>query len=156
MAGNGRSVGDLDEVFAIALAGGATYAEAGALANRSERTVRRRMEDEGFRERVWEARRERVDAVRARVTTAGLRAVDQLVDLAETSKSDSVRLGAARSLAQMAIDLRGHRRELNHVSSSDVEKIATDMYELAMRALPEEMHARFAGSVSAYLDSGHL
>lgn len=49
MAANGRRVSDSDEIFAIALAGGATYAEAGAPANRSEPTVRRRMEDESFR-----------------------------------------------------------------------------------------------------------
>jgi osmotically-inducible protein OsmY len=98
--------GTRDDLLVVALARGDTYQAAGQVAGVSESTMRRRMADEVFRRRVspgaWRAGRFRV--------RSGVRgAVGAIVTLVRLlgCANDSVALGAARSLVDCAMRLRG-------------------------------------------------
>jgi len=153
---NGRSRDPKDELIVDALATGATYADAGKTAKVSPRTVRRRMEDPEFRADVNAARRERIQSIRGRLAVAGVDGVAVLAQLASEAASESVRLGAARALVQMAVEPPRGQLDLTGVSTTDIAKIGSDLFELAMRSLPEELHQRYALEVKAYLESGRM
>ncbi len=84
-----------DQVVVAALAGGATYDQAGAAAGISGRTVRRRMRDDAFRARVHEASSELARAVAARLTASSLTAADRLTALLD-APDPRVQLAAVR------------------------------------------------------------
>jgi hypothetical protein len=90
-----------DDLLALALASGATHAEAATKAGCSAKTVQRRLHDPAFRARVSELRRGMVDAASGRLTGALTEAADALRGLLNAD-SEAVRLGAARSLIEMA------------------------------------------------------
>jgi hypothetical protein len=96
MSANGRR--NVDDLLATALAGGATYREAAKAAHVSERTVRRRMEDEAFRGRVADERAELVRHAARLASGALTEAVTTLVALMRDAQGENVRLAAARSL----------------------------------------------------------
>jgi hypothetical protein len=156
MSANGRVKSGSDEGIVAALAGGATYADAASAAGVSARTVRRRMEDPEFRGEVTAARRQAVEQIRARLTANAQIGVSVLVELADSASSETVKLGAARALVQMALESRRGQLEPAGISERDVAKITSDFYELAMRILPEDRHRRYALEVQAYLDTGRL
>jgi hypothetical protein len=114
------------------------------------------MEDPEFRSEVVAARRRTVDQVRARVAASATTGVGVLVELAESASSETVKLGAARALVQMALEPPRGQLDLVGYSDHDVAKIGSDLYELAMRILPEELHQRYAIEVQAYLETGKL
>jgi hypothetical protein len=84
-----------ETMLVAALAAGATQADAGAAAGVSERTVRRRLEDEGFADQVLEARSLLVTRTSARLTGLTGDAVDALMSLLADTVPASVRLRAA-------------------------------------------------------------
>jgi hypothetical protein len=84
-----------DQLLVAALAGGATQAEAGAAAGVSERTVRRRLADPGFADRVREERSALVARIGARLTGLTVHAVDALAELLAAGVADGVRLRTA-------------------------------------------------------------
>jgi len=100
-----------DAVLVVALAGGATAAEAAKSAGVSERTVRRRLADADFVSRVEAVRSEMLDTAVARVSAGAVAAVDTLVGLMTPDSSPSVRLAAARAILQCGIQLRDERQE---------------------------------------------
>jgi hypothetical protein len=103
VAPGGRKNGDA--ALVVALAGGATVQEAARAAGVSERTVYRRLEDGTFRHAVAEARSGligRAAGVLARVCAA---AAMTLADLLE-AESETVRLGACRSILELGVKLR--------------------------------------------------
>ena len=89
-----------DEILIDALAEGSTQKTAARLASVSDRTVRRRLDDPTFVERLEAARQSRID--RLAETRADLDAgmVDAVATLREltVSGSPTVRLGAANAL----------------------------------------------------------
>jgi hypothetical protein len=93
-------------VLVAALAGGAVALEAAEAAGVSERTVRRRLADAAFVDRVEAARVEVVDNAVARVSASALAAVDTLRALMTPDVSPSVRLGAAKAILEYGIRLR--------------------------------------------------
>ena len=100
MAGGDRRNADL--ALVAALAGGATVQEAARTAGVSESTAYRRLNDPAFRQRVAEARSEmlsRAIGTLARVSTAAAITLAQLLK----AEAESVRLGAARSVLEMAV-----------------------------------------------------
>ena len=100
MAGGDRK--NADVALVTALAGGATVQEAARSAGVSESTVYRRLNDGVFRQRVAEARSEmlsRAVGTLARVSTAAAVTLAQLLK----AEAESVRLGAARSVLEMAV-----------------------------------------------------
>ena len=90
-----------DDVVVAALAGGATEVEAGRRAGVSDRTVRRRLQDPAFVDRVRRVRYEMMQ--RAAGQSAGYvsAAVDVLHDLLQ-SESDATRLRAAQLMIDVA------------------------------------------------------
>jgi hypothetical protein len=79
-----------NELLIAALASGATHRDAGRTAGVSERTVRRRLEDVAFCERVAEAEGAYVEQVSRRLTGVAPRAVDTMVDLMTAHDTSSV------------------------------------------------------------------
>lgn len=93
-------------MLAAALAAGHTQAEAGKLARLSERSVRRRLENEDFRRQVADMRRELVDGATGRLARAMSGAVTVLVELAESAQSEAARVSAARAVVEFGMRLR--------------------------------------------------
>jgi len=88
-----------------ALAGGATVQEAARQAGVSEATAYRRLRDAGFCQQLAEARSAmigRAVGVLARVSTAAAATLAGLL----RAESESVRLGAARSILELATKMR--------------------------------------------------
>jgi hypothetical protein len=103
MAGSGRKAAD--DVLALALAAGATVADAARQAGVSERTVYRRLDDTAFRWRVTHTRASFVSQTVGLLADAMTDAARTLRDLL-TADSDAVRLGAARAILDAGVRLR--------------------------------------------------
>jgi hypothetical protein len=103
MAGSGRR--NADEALALALAGGQTLRAAAEAAKVAERTATRRMADPAFRQRVAELRGDMVQRSLGRMAEGMSEAADVLRQLL-AARSESVRLGAARSLLELGVKLR--------------------------------------------------
>lgn len=103
-AGDGFEGGP-DDLLVVALARGASYADAGAAAGVSVSTVARRMGDLTFRRRVSQVRGRLVDEACGQAAAALAGAVATLVDLLDSSV-DAVRLGAASRLIDCSLRLR--------------------------------------------------
>lgn len=103
MAGNGRK--SSDETLILALASGASRASAAKAAGVSERTVFRRMQDADFRQRLDEARATMLSNAVARLTASATSAAVTLHNLL-TADSETVQLGAARSILELGSRLR--------------------------------------------------
>lgn len=97
---------DADSLLAAALAAGHNQRDAGKLARVSERTVRRRLENEEFRRQVADMRRELVDGATGRLAQAMSGAVEVLVTLAESAQSEAARVSAARAVVEFGMRLR--------------------------------------------------
>jgi hypothetical protein len=120
MSTNGHGRRDVDVLLASALATGATYEEAGRIAGVSKSTVKRRMGEEAFRQRVAQERVELIDTLRGRLLAAAPQAVATLRELSASGQSDSVRLGAARAVLDLSL---GRRRGFDLVQGKEVERV---------------------------------
>lgn len=87
-----------DDLLVAALARGATQARAAEESGHSERTVRRRLENEKFRSSVQAARREALQRAVGAMATGAPGAVSLLLRLMTKAESESVRLGSAKVL----------------------------------------------------------
>ena len=96
-----------DAVLVAALAGGATVRDAASAAGIGEATAHRRLKESAFARRVDEARAEILAGAMARLSAGTTRAVETLTDLL-AAESESVRLGAARSILDTALRWREH------------------------------------------------
>ena len=103
MARNDRRKGD--EPLVLALAVGKTVRDAAVEAGVSERTVFRRLEEAEFLNRVTELRGRMVESASGRLANAAGAACDRLKGLLEAA-SESVQLGAARTILEQAVRLR--------------------------------------------------
>ncbi len=103
MAHRGRR--NADEALALAVATGQTLRVAAQTAGIGERTASRRWADPVFRARVNELRSELVQRSLGRLADGMSEAADVLRGLL-TAVSESVRLGAARSLLELGVKLR--------------------------------------------------
>ena len=103
MAGGDRR--NADPVLIAALAGGATNLDAAQQAGVSEKTVYRRLADAEFRQQVADARAELIARAVGALADASATAATTLRTLLE-AESESVRLGAARSILELATRLR--------------------------------------------------
>jgi hypothetical protein len=93
-----RNRRDTDRALVAALAAGRSQADAAASAGVSERTVRRRLGEAGFRSELDRLRAETVRATADALKRAALQAVETLVELQGPSSPPAVRLGAARAV----------------------------------------------------------
>ena len=103
MVAGGRK--NADSALIAALAGGATVRDAAAAAGVGEMTVYRRLKESEFRRRLDEARAEILSGAMARLSAATTGAVETLTSLL-AAESESVRLGAARSILDTALRWR--------------------------------------------------
>src|SRR5262245_58634963 len=103
MAHRGRR--NADEALALAVATGQTLRDAAQTAGVGERTAARRWSDPAFRCRVAELRADLVRRSLGRLADAMTEAADVLRCLLQ-AQSESVRLGAARSLLELGVKLR--------------------------------------------------
>ena len=87
------------------LARGASNSEAARRSGVSVRTVHRRVLEPSFRSAVAEARREMIATATGRLASAAESAVETLTGLLD-SESDSVRLGAARTILDSLLRFR--------------------------------------------------
>jgi len=88
-----------------ALAGGESIKRAASLAGVSERTAHRRLASPDFARMLYEARARIAEASTGRLMLASLRAVATLEGLL-ASRSDSIRLGAARAILEAGVRWR--------------------------------------------------
>ena len=94
-----------DETLVVALAEGCTQRDAAQAARMSERTVRRRLDDPAFRQRITAARTERYQNAIAVTTHNADVAVATIVRIATEGQSESNRLRAAQLLLGLAKEL---------------------------------------------------
>jgi hypothetical protein len=94
-----------DEALALALAAGQTLRDAAQAVGISERTAARRWSDPDFRRRVSELRGEMVGQILGKLTEGMTDAVAKLRELLG-AQSESVRLGAARSILEIGMRVR--------------------------------------------------
>jgi transposase-like protein len=94
-----------DEALALALAAGQTLRDAAQAVGIGERTATRRWADADFRRRVADLRGAMVERAMGRMADAMTEAADTLRQLLH-AEAESVRLGAARGILELAIKLR--------------------------------------------------
>ena len=97
---------DREELLVGYLAAGHSKMHAGRLVGMSPATVRRRLADDDFKRRVQERRRELLEETSSGLATGAREAVACLRSLL-TGETETTRLGAAKSLLELAIKYRG-------------------------------------------------
>jgi hypothetical protein len=148
MTSNGHGRRDVDTVIAAALAAGASYEDAATAAHVSKSTVKRRMGEPEFREAVAEARAEMAAVLRGRLLRAAPTALGTLEELANGAESESVRLGAARSLVAFACERRPDPfadalRAAGSISPRDFRDILEKVVDAALGLIPDEQQDHF-------------
>jgi hypothetical protein len=123
MAENGRRKG-LD-ALALALASGETLRDAARLASVGERTATRRWADPEFRSRVSELRVEMVARSLGRLVEGMAEGAETLRALLK-AESESVRLGAARSLLELTLRVRDHTELEERLRNLESRRAASD------------------------------
>jgi hypothetical protein len=128
-AGHGAKAGSVREKAVLALLSTSSLAAAAAAAGVGERTLRRWLaNDSTFRQLYDDARENSFKAGLERVQLLMARAVSTLEELLELSSHPAIRLGAARTVAELAIERH------------DAETLLRRLEEL------EAAHQEFAGS----------
>jgi hypothetical protein len=97
------------EAALLALAGGVSIVRAAEMVPCSERTLRRRLKEPAFKDRVSEVRGELFQAAVGKLLALGSRSVDELHRLILAGQNDGVKLGAAR--AALGFMLQSHEME---------------------------------------------
>jgi hypothetical protein len=145
---NGHGRRDVDALITAALAAGASYEDAGKTARVSKSTVKRRMADPEFRAAVAEAREEMAAVLQGRLLRAAPNALGTLEELANGAKSESVRVGAARSLIAFACERRHDPfadalRGAGLISGRDFGNILDKVVDAALQLIPDEQQEQF-------------
>lgn len=104
MSAGGRPNGD--EAILLALACGATYANAAQQAGVHERTVRRRMANPAFVARLRHLRGEMLERAGGALVAAAMKSVQTLLSLQDMNQPPAVRLGAARAVLEIGLKIR--------------------------------------------------
>lgn len=113
-----------DELIITALASGATQAEAGRSAGVSDRTVRRRLEDEAFVEQVRKTRTELISQAGGRAASLVGNAVAVFQELLG-SDNETIRLRAAQAVIDTGrrlvtdSDIAGRLDHLERINAMD-------------------------------------
>ena len=95
-----------DQALLAALGCGATPQNAANKVGVSRRTVFRRLADPAFQEKLRNFRADVIKRTTAMLTASNLEAVKSLMELLNPALPPSVRLGAARTLLELAIRYR--------------------------------------------------
>lgn len=146
MSANGRH--NADAALLAALATGLTFAEAARSAGVSERTARRRMEDDNFRSQLSDARAALVDRVVGRASDAAAEAVESLRLLMRSAESETARISAARTLLQF-VRQRGPDpiadalQRAGSITIHDFQNVLGKVMDAAIDRIPEERRDEF-------------
>jgi transposase InsO family protein len=141
---NGKRVHD--GLIVVALATGASYAEAARIGHVSKATVARRMSEPGFRARVLEERKQAVDRVHGLLVEGSVAAAKSIIQLATEGASESARLAAACRV----LDLSLRRRPgFDTYTEQEVVTMVRDVVELAIARIPDEEQESFVHEVRA-------
>ena len=103
MAHRGRK--SADDALVATLAGGVTVQAAAQRCGVSERTIFRRLQDSGFKQRIANARAGMLERALGQLSTGAAEAAVVLRKLLR-SKADSIRLQAARTILELGNRLR--------------------------------------------------
>ncbi|HET6576246.1 MAG TPA: hypothetical protein VFG68_21775 [Fimbriiglobus sp.] len=95
-----------EDALPVALACGATVEAAARQCRLSERTVYRRLGDDGFRKRLAGVRADMVQRAAGMLSAAGMESVRTLLELQKPGVAAPVRLGAARAVLEIGMKLR--------------------------------------------------
>jgi len=95
-----------DELLLAALVKGLTQEQAGAAAGVSPRTVARRLADPQFASQLREARATIADSCLGRLADAAGDAVETMRTVMTNSKSDNLKVSAARALLELFLKAR--------------------------------------------------
>ena len=95
-----------DDQLLLALACGATVEAAARQCGVSEAAVRRKLRDERFRRELARCRGDITARVAGVLTAAGLEAVKTLLDLQKPGVAPATRLGAAKAVLEVGMNLR--------------------------------------------------
>ncbi|HET6572268.1 MAG TPA: hypothetical protein VFG68_01610 [Fimbriiglobus sp.] len=95
-----------EDALLVALACGATVEAAARQCRLSERTVYRRLGDDGFRKRLTGVRADMVQRAAGMLSAAGMESVRTLLELQKSGVAAAVRLGAARAVLEIGMKLR--------------------------------------------------
>jgi hypothetical protein len=110
-----------DPVLIANLAAGMTTQDAARAAGVGERTVTRRLSEEGFRRRVREARDALIAQAVGKLADAATEASQTLRGLLGTATPPAVRLGAARSILEMTMKLQEHHNHAERIAALERE-----------------------------------
>jgi hypothetical protein len=146
MRTNANGKRDRDALVIAALAGGASYADAGRVAGLSKSTVARRMAEPAFRTEVNDARERTIDQARGILSSGSLSAARTLVEVASEGSSESARVAAASRL--LDITLR-RRPGFDTYSLQEVSAIVLEIVEVMIRGIPEEAQASYLRQIRA-------
>jgi len=97
-----------DAALIAALASGATVQDAAATAGVGVATAHRRLAEPAFRAQVDEARRAAIDLAVARLSDSASFTATTLRELAGSAESETVRLGACRTILELGLKWREH------------------------------------------------
>jgi hypothetical protein len=114
-----RGKKDCDEQLVLILSAGGSVSHAAEKAGVSERTVRRRLEDQQFRQRISEARSELIQGAIGRLSMIGRKAVDKLNKLMD-DPDPKICLGSSRAVLQYM--LSGHEHELLAAQVAELQR----------------------------------
>ncbi len=119
-----------DESAILALACGASVETAAQKAGISKRTLQRRMADPEFRRQIQAIRSDMVERHSGTLTAAGTEAIKTLLELLKPTNAGTVRLGAARSVLEIA----GKYREMADLD----ERVATNRGPMEVKVISDE------------------
>ncbi len=114
MAGGDRS--KADPALVVALAAGLTHQQAARQAGISERTVRRRLADPAFKQRIAETRAATVEQATAQLVAGRLQAVHTLLRLLE-GESESTQFHAAKAILELGLKFYETQRIEERISA---------------------------------------
>jgi hypothetical protein len=123
MAGHGRK--NCDDALILSLAIGASPATAAAQAGCSETTVKRRLKEPGFREKISAQRSELIQGAIGRLAGGGTAAADELYKLTREGSTEQIRLSAASALLRFM--LQGHTNEVLAVELAALRQLVEGM-----------------------------
>jgi hypothetical protein len=151
-------ISDDDDIIAHAIATGKTQKEAGALINRSARTVRHHLEKPAVQHRVEDYSRENLDRFVSTLQAALPEAVRTLTD-ALSSETPAVSLRAARDLVSSGTRLREQQLRLKPKDDQDPQEWSAALHnimEACAELLPRDVLQQLADRITTMNEATEL
>jgi hypothetical protein len=141
MAADGRK--DVDGILVLCLAAGLGTTQAAKKAEVSTRTVRRRLRDEAFKQRVAETRARMIQGAIGKLAASAGLAVKSLRQLARSGEKEAVKVNAARVLLEFLF--RGSEAEVLAREVEELRRLVEGMGDEHGNANPPGAEAQGGG-----------